>query len=65
MASGAPDARTRALQAPSNALIAASHVDPKDDMAKERARATFDVAQLAEAINGGREVLEKRCVAHA
>lgn len=56
----APDARTLQLQAASTALIASSHVEPSADLAAERLRASFNVAQLAEVINGGPEVLEKR-----
>lgn len=54
------DTKTRELQAPSTATILRNYVDPKDDMAAERARATFDVQQLTEVLVGGKEVLEKR-----
>jgi acyl-CoA oxidase len=54
------DDRTRQLQASSTQLVLASHVEPTDDIETERRRATFDVQRMAEAINGGREVLEKR-----
>lgn len=54
------DARTKQLQAKSTAVIMKSHVDPKDDLRRERARATFDVQQLKEGMNGGKEKLAKR-----
>lgn len=54
------DARTKELQAPSSATILRTHVEPKDDIAAERKRATFDNTQLTYVLNGGKEKLEKR-----
>jgi len=55
-----PDARTRELQAKSTAVIMQAHIEPKDDMRRERARATFNVQQLKETLAGGKEKLDKR-----
>mmetsp|Transcript_25494 Transcript_25494/g.55452 ORF Transcript_25494/g.55452 Transcript_25494/m.55452 type:complete len:695 (+) Transcript_25494:125-2209(+) len=54
------DARTKQLQEASSRLVLASHVEPTDDIKAERQRATFDVKELSYALNGGKEILEKR-----
>lgn len=54
------DQRTKELQAHSTKLIMAAHIEPKDDMIAERKRATFDVKELSYALNGGKEVLDRR-----
>ena len=41
------DAHTRAVQAPSTAMIVASEVDPRADLARERASSTFPARELA------------------
>ena len=41
-------------------LVLQSHVEPKDDMLQERSRATFSSDELAEYLNGGKQVIEKR-----
>ncbi len=55
------DARTLELQRPSSAAILASHVEPKDDIAAERRRATFSVDEVALLLNGSSEAIAKRC----
>ncbi|KAG2488798.1 hypothetical protein HYH03_012598 [Edaphochlamys debaryana] len=57
---GRVDARTLELQAPASKIIFSTHIEPRDDMAAERARATFDVKELTYAMNGGKDKLEKR-----
>ena len=49
----------RQLVQQSSNVILATHIEPKDDMVAERARATFSSAELAEYLNGGREKLQK------
>lgn len=38
------------------------HVEPKDDMIEERARASFDTQALVEHLNGGAKKLQRKCV---
>lgn len=54
------DERTRALVQPSTEVILRTHVEPKADMAEERARATFNNQPLLHLLNGGKEKVEKR-----
>jgi acyl-CoA oxidase len=54
------DARTRAVQAPSTAMIVASEVDPRADLARERASATFPARELAALLAGGEDKLVLR-----
>lgn len=54
------DARTRQLQDRSSRLVLAQHCEPKDDIAAERQRATFDITPLSWVLNGGRDKLQKR-----
>lgn len=56
------DERTRALQAQSTAIVLRNHEDPKQDIANERRRATFDTNDLLYFLNGGKEKVERRCV---
>ncbi|KAK9833196.1 hypothetical protein WJX74_009804 [Apatococcus lobatus] len=52
--------RVKMLVKASSRLVLAEHVEPQDDMRAERARASFASRNVAEALNGGKEVLEKR-----
>ncbi|KAK9805355.1 hypothetical protein WJX73_005736 [Symbiochloris irregularis] len=52
--------RARSLAAQSAKVVMGSFVDPKDDMVRERARASFSSDELAGYLNGGSEVLQKR-----
>ncbi|KAK9847424.1 hypothetical protein WJX84_002360 [Apatococcus fuscideae] len=54
------DERTRNLVKASSRLVLAEHVDPQDDMRAERARASFASENLAEYLNGGKAILERR-----
>ena len=54
------DARTRAVQAPSTAMIVASEVDPRADLARERASSTFPARELAALLAGGEDKLVLR-----
>ena len=54
------DAHTRAVQAPSTAMIVASEVDPRADLARERASSTFPARELAALLAGGEEKLVLR-----
>ena len=54
------DARTRVLQEESTKAVLANSSDPTMDIAAERGRATFDVAELLYYLNGGREKVERR-----
>lgn len=54
------DPRVRALVAASSATVLATHVDPRDDMRAERARASFDPAPVALLLYGGDEDKLKR-----
>jgi hypothetical protein len=54
------DARTRALQQASSQVVLQHQEDPKQDIAQERARASFPVQELLYQLNGGREKVERR-----
>lgn len=54
------DERARKLAASSAEVVLRPHVEPKDDMLRERARATFNSNELAAYVNGGQEILDKR-----
>ena len=54
------DAHTRAVQAPSTAMIVASEVDPRADLARERASSTFPARELAALLAGGEDKLVLR-----
>lgn len=54
------DARTRALQEKSSALVLVNHVEPKDDIIAERKRATFDVNDLLYYLNGSKDKVMRR-----
>lgn len=56
------DARTKELQRDSTSIILSTHVEPKDDIAAERQRATFNVQELSYLLNGGKDKLEKKWV---
>ncbi|CAG9467403.1 unnamed protein product [Pedinophyceae sp. YPF-701] len=57
---GEPDARTRALQSVTDRVIMSHSVDPRDDLAKERAKRSFDVEAMATVVVGGPEKLARR-----
>jgi hypothetical protein len=57
------DARTRALQDGSTALVTANSSDPRADIVAERRRASFAVLPLTYLLNGGKEKVERRWVA--
>eukprot|EP00798_Chlamydomonas_sp_ICE-L_P022131 gene22131-29193_t len=54
------DSRTKQLQEPSSTVILSSHREPSDDIALERARATFNVQELCYALNGGKEKFDRK-----
>lgn len=54
------DARTAALVEASTRAVLAAHIEPRDDMVAERARATFDPKPLSYLLHGGKEALDKR-----
>lgn len=54
------DERGRRLAAQSSESVLRTYVDPRDDMRQERSRASFSSSELAEFVNGGRAVLDKR-----
>lgn len=47
------DAHTRALVEPSTAVILASTSDPREDLARERSKASFDARELENLLAGG------------
>jgi hypothetical protein len=49
------DEKTVNLVKQSSDVVLATHVEPKDDMRLERARASFDALGLADFLNGGKE----------
>ena len=53
------DDKTRALVQQSSKVVLATHVEPTEDMAAERTRASFNARGLAEYFNGGREKLQR------
>ncbi|CAD7696654.1 unnamed protein product [Ostreobium quekettii] len=54
------DARTRALQAASTDAVLPSSSDPVADLAAERRRAGFDVAELMRFLHGGQERIDRK-----
>jgi hypothetical protein len=54
------DARARELVEPATKAVLKTHVEPKDDIARERARASFDTTILMEYLNGGKELIKKK-----
>lgn len=66
MSSQATDAQSRArsLAAQSAKVVMGAFVDPRDDMVRERKRASFSSDELAAYLNGGSDVLQKRYAAH-
>ena len=54
------DERAKQLAQASSKVVLRSHVNPVDDMAAERARASFDSQQLAEYFNEGPDKLKRR-----
>ena len=52
--------RLRKLADASSVPILAVHVEPTEDMAAERNKASFDSEELAIELNGGRAMLEKK-----
>ncbi|KXZ49049.1 hypothetical protein GPECTOR_23g135 [Gonium pectorale] len=60
MAAHIVDQRTKALQKPATEIILRTHTEPSEDLAQERKRATFDVQELSYALNGGKEMLDKK-----
>jgi acyl-CoA oxidase len=59
MGSGKVDDRTKKLVEQSSAVILATHVEPKDDMAAERLRASFNSQELASFLHGGSDKLQR------
>ncbi len=60
MAQRVVDERTLALQGPSTKKALANHVEPVEDLAAERRRATFDVEELSYVLAGGKDKLQRR-----
>jgi len=57
------DSRTRALQSETDRVIfGLGLIDPKTDLANERAKCSFDVPSLTLLINGGHEALDRRYI---
>ena len=56
----APDARTKELVAQASQLILQVASDPKEDARLERAKASFNVDELAAYMAGGKDALERR-----
>lgn len=54
------DERTRALQAPSSAVIVASTSNPVDDLRRERAKASFNARELEALLHGGADMVHLR-----
>lgn len=60
MATRQVDERTRQLQAPATALVTKHAEDPKQDLANERKRSSFNSQELCHYLNGGKEKVERR-----
>jgi len=54
------DQRTKQLVSASSSVILSTHIEPADDIKRERKNTSFDVAELARHLNGGEEVLKTR-----
>ena len=63
LSSSQADKRTKALVKKSSDVVLATHIEPRDDMLAERGRASFDISSLAAYLNGGKEKLQRMCVA--
>lgn len=57
---GYVDSRTATLQEESNRIVLQAHVEPVDDIATERSRASFDVDGLKYYLNGGKKKYETK-----
>jgi len=62
---GGADTRAARLAAESGAVVARHAVDPREDMDRERARASFPASELETALAGGAEVAAMRRAAAA
>ena len=56
------DDRTRKLVEASSRVILSTHLEPSDDIKKERQRASFDAQGLAQHLNGGPEAMQRKWV---
>ena len=56
------DDRIRQLVEASSQIVLSTHIEPTQDILQERKRVSIDIQGLAEYLNGGAEVLQKRYV---
>ena len=56
------DDRTKQLVEASSRVILSTHLEPSDDIKKERQRASFDARGLAQHLNGGPEAMQRKWV---
>ena len=54
------DQRTKKLVETSSKVILATHLEPADDIAAERKKATIDVQSLSRYLYGGKAVLDRQ-----
>ena len=55
-----PSDRAASLAMISSQAVLRSHIEPTQDITEERAKATFDVAELSHVLAGGKDQLELR-----